>query len=572
LSGRQAKQALGVAASGRSALALYGTDDSAQRGLGDALRITAELRRLPAFATLVDTAPERAFDAVRSRAEPLPVWRGGVPSSARARPPTSRTLEGELLATELFATIDTATYPAAVLERAWHVLLEGGADAADEEVWAAVRDARGNALRHLARNLDTGGAGTAVVVFNPSGWVRSGRVALPLDAALRRSRRLGLSRVVDAARRTAPVAFDPDSLSFFAREVPPLGAKVFWLERGPAAGGGPEAGPARLENAFLTVDIDTVRGRVRAVRHKAMGRDLLARGAGGNRLTPLGASDQGLPVERDRPAIEAARALRRGGDALERWIELEHPWGDGALVQRFTLRHGEPLLYIRGSLEGGPPGIVATFDLTVAGDSAWSELPYGAVALLTGGDAPARPMAHGRWTDQADAEFGVALLTDRPVTWDVRGPTVRFALTSDGATPTVDGVFHYALYAHAGDWRAGHAARRAAELAQPLLATRAASHGGAGGHAWSFLTLDAEHVSVGAVKRADVGRAVVVRLVEGEGRAGRVTLTSSRAMARVRAANLLEDPLAIVPLTSEHVVTLSLEPWEIRTLLIDELR
>jgi hypothetical protein len=43
-------------------------------------------------------------------------------------------------------------------------------------------------------------------------------------------------------------------------------------------------------------------------------------------------------------------------------------------------------------------------------------------------------------------------------------------------------------------------------------------------------------------------------------------------MARVRTANLLEDPLAIVPLGSEHTVTLSLAPWEILTILIDESR
>jgi alpha-mannosidase len=260
--------------------------------------------------------------------------------------------------------------------------------------------------------------------------------------------------------------------------------------------------------------------------------------------------------------------VRRGGGALERWIEVERAWDGGRLVQRFILRRDDPLLTVTGRTEGRAEALTASFDLAVSADSAWFELPYGAGALPTaaGGDQSFTPRL--RWSDLSAAGFGVSLFSDGPVVWDVRRGTVRLALTAGG--DPAPRTFRYALYAHGGDWRAGGTTRRAEELTAPLLTKRVSSHRGPAGHAWSLLTLDAEHVYVGAVKRAQVGRAVVVRLVEGQGRAGRVTLSFARRMARVRTANLLEDPLSIVPLSSEHTVTLSLAPWEIMTILIDE--
>src|SRR6185312_11264034 len=137
---------------------------------------------------------------------------------------------------------------------------------------------------------------------------------LPVDrelSVLRRTPSVRALRVTDAAHRAAPARFEGDSLRFLAREVPPLGFKVFWLARGVPSRGGVEAGPARLENEHLLVELDTTTGQLTRVYDKIRGREALRAGGRGNVLQAFGDRSSGGPW-----AVDSVRALRRGGDDL----------------------------------------------------------------------------------------------------------------------------------------------------------------------------------------------------------------------------------------------------------------
>src|SRR5258706_16403013 len=146
----------------------------------------------------------------------------------------NRRSEELLGTTEMLAALDAAPYPRAIMLHAgqqplfneFHDLLAGSgirpiyvdAMAAYDSVDAAAAPVRADAFHHLAAELDTRGDGIAVVVFNPSSWVRTSYASVALDATLSPLSRERALRAVDAAGRATLAVLGPDSLRFLARE------------------------------------------------------------------------------------------------------------------------------------------------------------------------------------------------------------------------------------------------------------------------------------------------------------------------------------------------------------------
>lgn len=599
-------------------MVLYGVGDHGGGPTIEMLERREDLQRLPAFPVLRDDNPGNALQTIRA-ARPdtaWPVWsdelyleyhRGTYTTQAWMKRRNRRS-EELLGAAEILAALDTAPYPRAALTTAWqqtlfnqfHDLLPGSGirpiylDAMQtyDSVTFVGQSARDSAFAHLARRLDTRGVGLPVVVFNPLSWVRTSYVSIPVDQAAAAISARPL-RAVDAARRTSPADIVGDSLRFLAREVPALGFKVFWIGggrvTGPAAASVLAAGPARLENDFLIVDVDTLTGQLTRIYDKQARREALAAGARGNVLQLFG----------DRPAnwdawdigytgeewiIDSVRAVRRGGNELEHWIEVDKPWNATRIVQRIVLRRGEPFVEIQNSVDWAERRklLKVAFDWNVTADSAFYEIPYGAIGQPTAPRTQAERAkyehAGHRWADLSDSTFGVSLLNDGKYGWDTRGQRMRLSLLRapiwpDSIADRGHHEFRYAVYPHAGDWRAAATVRRGAEFNQALIARREPTHPGPAGPSWSFAQVDAENVYVTAVKRAEDSDAYVVRLVEWHGRPAATALRFGRPMARVRIANLLEDPARVLPLSaSRRAVPVRLRPWEIVTLIVEERR
>src|SRR6059036_429692 len=306
----------------------------------------------------------------------------------------------------MLAALDSAPYPRRPLERAWqqllfnefHDLLAGSgireiyedAAATYDSVWAAAVPLRQTAFAHLAAGLDTRGDGIPVVVFNPSSWVRSSYVALRVDSGLA-GLRGGTLRAVDAARRsTVAQLAEGDSLRFLAREVPPLGFKVFWVRRGVASAGSLTGSATHLENDRLAVDVDPATGQLTRIYDKTAKREALAPGARGNVLQLFGdrprawdAWDIGYTSE--TWTLDSVRAVRAGGDDLARWIEVEKPWNDSRLVQRIVLRRDEPFVTVENTVDWHETHklLKVAFDWSVTADSATYEIAYGAIGQPT---------------------------------------------------------------------------------------------------------------------------------------------------------------------------------------------
>jgi alpha-mannosidase len=601
--------------SARHMAVLYGVGDHGGGPTIAMLERRDDLRRLPAFPVLRDAAAEPALAAVRAaRPETAwPVWRDelyleyhrGTYTTQAEMKRRNRRGEELLATTEMLSALDTAAYPRRTIERAWqqllfnqfHDLLPGSGireiytDAAltYDSVWAAALPLRDAAFAHLAAGLDTRGDGVPIVVFNPASWVRTSYAAVPVDTSAPEWR--GDLRAVDAARRSTIARLSRDSVWFLAREVPPLGFKVFWIvkERSTRPPPGSLAGSrTHLENDLLAVEVDTTTGQITRLYDKAARREVLRPGGRGNVLQLFGdrpanwdAWDIGYTGESWQP--DSVRALRAGGDDLARWIEVEKRWNGTRIVQRFVLRREEALLTIENTVDWHETRklLKVAFDWNVTADSATYEIAYGAIgqptAPRTQGERAKYEHAGHRWADLSEATWGVSLLNDSKYGWDTRGSRMRLSLLRaplwpDSLADRGRHQFRYAVYPHAGDWRAALTVRRGQEFNQPLLAARERAHPGTS-RGWAFVAPGADNVHVTAVKRAEDTNAYVLRLVEWHGQETRTTLTFGRRIARVRTANLLEDPSAALPVAGDgYSVTVTLKPWEILTLLVEESR
>jgi alpha-mannosidase len=313
-------------------------------------------------------------------------------------------------------------------------------------------------------------------------------------------------------------------------------------------------------------------------------------------------------------------------------VAVRFTWRFGAstLIQVVSLAAGSPVLDFATAVDWHEDHrlLKAAFPVDVRASRATFEVQYGHVERPTHGNtswdhAQFEVGAH-RWADLSETGFGVALLNDCKYGYDVKGGVLRLSLLRASTMPDPvadrgEHRFRYALVPHGGSFAEAGVIENAAGLgidpqtrpttppdphaptgpAAPAdvavstgpsapgevagtdapvrivgvdAATRTAGFGGGVGRrpgTCSLVTSSSPGAVVSAVKRADAGDALVVRLYEAWGGRRRTELHLAEPVARAQRADLLEQPEAELDL-SDGGTTLDLElaPFEIVTLLL----
>ncbi|MFH1572647.1 MAG: glycosyl hydrolase-related protein, partial [Acidobacteriota bacterium] len=133
-----------------------------------------------------------------------------------------------------------------------------------------------------------------------------------------------------------------------------------------------------------------------------------------------------------------------------------------------------------------------------------------------------------------------------------------------------DLLFRYALTAHRGDWQTGRPRDFGWGVANPLTpALREGPNRGTLPPCGSFCRVDADHVLVTALKRAEDGDGIIVRLTETEGRSGTVTVTMPfLQIGRAWRTNLVEENASVLP-AEAHAVTVPIGAFGIVTVRLE---
>ncbi|WP_425465527.1 glycoside hydrolase family 38 C-terminal domain-containing protein [Paenibacillus hemerocallicola] len=172
-----------------------------------------------------------------------------------------------------------------------------------------------------------------------------------------------------------------------------------------------------------------------------------------------------------------------------------------------------------------------------------------------------------QWADLSEHGYGVSLLNDCKYGYDIKDNVMRLSLIKSAMVPDEQAdvgphEFTYSLLAHRGDWRTAGTVKEAWALNNPI----AAVPGELAKPASSLFSIDADHVMIDAVKKAEESDAVIIRLHEYMGARGTITITSDFEISAWQETDLLER--SIGDLSTEGKIRLEIRPYEIKTVAI----
>jgi alpha-mannosidase len=449
-----------------------------------------------------------------------------------------------------------------------------------------------HAVGGVARALDTRSAGMPVVVFNPLSIEREdvARLLVPTDRSVGTVRVLGPDgrEVPSQTRRTAG---GPLEVLFLAR-MPALGFAVF--EVLPSKPTRPDdelsLSDRSLENARYRVEIDAA-GDISRILDKELGRNLLSAPL---RLAFLADSPAQWPAwNMDWDDVSATPRTFVSGEPTIRVaeegpvrvaLEITRESLDTRVVQTIRLARGDAgdRVEIDTLIDWDTRGhcLKAVFPLAARSRSATYDMGLGAIER-PGNEPKKYEVPSHQWMDltQEDGSFGVSILddsrfgADKPAFDTLRLTLVRTPeATSYGDQATQDIGVHEVLYAiagHRGDWRQGNTPWIAARLNQPLATFLTPPHEGPLGRSHSFLRTSKSQVAVKALKKAEAGQGVIVRIQELTGReASKVRLAAGRGIVSATEVDGQERPIGPGSIRDGEVV-FDVEGFGLRTFHIE---
>lgn len=370
----------------------------------------------------------------------------------------------------------------------------------------------------------------------------------------------------------------------FPVRVPAFGYAVYTVFEG-AAPGSPEGKAVRLleprhstaystverpeygiDNGLIGVTFDSANAGITSLRELKAGRELIG-------STPAGFL---FGVERHHGmsswtvghtgSWESLRVVSIGGkeDGPERAsvvVELAH--GESRFTVTYRLQRNDPTVYVDvegtwlevGTQPKGIPVLKYAIPLALANASARYEIPLGAIARPqhANEEVPALEWAcvTGRTSDGKAA--GLILANDCKHGHALDGSTLSLTLIRSSYDPDPlpelgRHEMHFTLTPVSGVPAASAVTQVARRLNHPLRVIGTGVHAGGLGARESLVRVDGAGVVVSAVKQAEDGDGLIVRVYETDGRGTTATIRfSAKALGRLRTAHevdVLERRLA----------------------------
>jgi len=444
----------------------------------------------------------------------------------------------------------------------------------------------------VAGALNTDVPGTPVVVYNPLAVdredVAEATIAFP-DGAPAAVRVIGPDGA-EVPAQLARVSGNMGTVLFVAR-VPSVGFAVYDVRPADAPSASAlSATPSSLENDRYRLTLDR-NGDIASVFDKFLERELLSAPL---RLAlqhekpaqwpawNMDWADQQKPPRGYVRGPARARVVEQGPARVA--LQVEREIEGSRFVQTVRLAAGDAgnRVEIANAIDWRIPetALKASFQLTAANPLATYNWDVGTIERGNNDSLKFEVPSH-QWLDLTDAsgEYGVTVLaghkygSDKPADNTVRltliyTPGISGSYADQGTQDWGHHEFVYGFAGHAGDWRAGRTDWQAQRLDQPLIAFASAKHDGTLGGSFSLLRLDSDAARVLAVKRAEDGDDIVVRVVELDGRdLPELRIAFGGPVASAREVNGQELPLGKATVTDGAVVT-SLSPYQLRSFAV----
>ena len=396
-----------------------------------------------------------------------------------------------------------------------------------------------DATEGVTGGLNTETKGVPLVVFNPLNIARQDVVEANVNFPG------GMPKVV---RVTGP---DGKAVSaqisngkvIFAANVPSVGYAVYDVQPDAGVVGAAstlQASEDSLENQYYRVKLNAD-GDVASIFDKSIGRELLASPA---RLAISYDNPEHWPAwnmdwEQEQAAPKAyvggrvrIRVVENGPARVA--VEVSRETEGSRFVQTIRLSSGDAgKRVVFGNVidwNTRESNLKATFPLAASNQMATYNWDIGTIQRSSAEPKKFEVPSH-QWIDLTDmsGEFGATILTDCKNGSDkpndhtirltlIRTPGTRGGYADQGTQDIGHHEFVYGLAGHAADWRQGQTDWQAQRLNAPLVAFEVPKHAGALGREFSLLKVSNPRIRVLALKKAERGDEIIVRLVELDGK------------------------------------------------------
>ncbi len=396
-----------------------------------------------------------------------------------------------------------------------------------------------NATEGVAAALNTEVKGIPLLGFNPLNIAREDVVEASVDFP---------GGMPKAAHVTAPDGKEvPAQISngkvLFAAEMPSVGYAVFDIQPG---AGAKESGSIlgvsehSLENKYYRVQINAD-GDVSSIFDKSTGKELLAAPA---RLdisydNPVQWPAWNMDWDQEQAAPKAyvsgpakIRVVENGPVRVA--VEISRETLGSRFVQTVRLSAGEAgrRVEFANSVDWNTKesNLKASFPLTASNEMATYNWDIGTIERPTANPKKFEVPSH-QWIDLTDmsGEFGATILTDCKNGSDkpndhtirltlIRTPGTRGGYADQGTQDIGHHEFIYAIAGHARGWREAQTDWQAQRLNDPLIAFQTAKHTGTLGREFSLLKISNPRIRLLALKKAEEGDEIILRVVEVDGK------------------------------------------------------
>jgi alpha-mannosidase len=426
-----------------------------------------------------------------------------------------------------------------------------------------------NATEGVAAALNTETKGVPVVVFNPLNIVREDLVEASVDFPGGTPKAV---HVVGPDNNEVPAQLSNGKVIFVAR-APSVGYAVYDVQPGP--------GPAdqyrmkvsedSLENQYYRVKLNA-EGDIASIFDQSVHKELLRAPA---RLAISYDNPAQWPAwNMDWEQEQAAPKTYVGGPAKIRVVEsgparvaveVSREAAGSKFVQTISLAAGDAGKRVEFAnvvdWNTKESNLKATFPLVASNEMATYNWDIGTIERPTAEPKKFEVPTH-QWIDLTDASgaFGATILTDCKNGSDkpndhtirltlIRTPGTRGGYADQGTQDIGHHEFVYGIAGHFEDWRQSQTDWQAQRLNDPLIAFETAKHAGALGREFSLLKVSNPRIRVLALKKAEDGDMIIVRLVEIDGRPQRdVRISFSAPIAAAYETNGQEQLVASTPL------------------------
>lgn len=442
--------------------------------------------------------------------------------------------------------------------------------------------------RHAIEGTRQCGSEGALVVVNTLGFVRNDVVEVSGAGS-------DIRRIRDGAGKDCPMQYTYDGkLLFFAKGLPPVGARTYELVKNGGDGSGRPESPDSQKN--IQKPFDTWEGvfenpwyraefneqmELTALVEKKTGCQLLKEGRVGNQLMsyedrPMNWDNWDVDMFYQRkpygPDQVSAPILKERGP-VRTVVGIRMVFADSVVEQDIVLYPELPRIDFVNRAEWNNHHLLlrVNFPVNVNSVKASYEIQFGNVERETTSNhswdtAKFEVCAH-KWADLSENGLGVSLLNDCKYGHSVKNGEMGLTLIKAGTYPNTDadmGVheFTYSIYPHPGRWQEAATVEMAYGLNVPTVT--ALMPEGRAGNSWSLVSIDQPNCFFETIKKAEDGDGYILRIYENRNTRTRMNVRLGFAVGSVEECDLLERPVRQVDF-EEYGFDDFIKPYEIKT-------